>query len=97
MSTKEKLIQTTSELYETGCIDGIEGYDREELQKIADSDGNGCLVQGDRWTRTCHGYNLWDDNYSPNVGDLIYFDGCDGFAYYIVQEDDVEEEDSEEE
>ncbi len=96
MTLKEELIQKTNLLYDSGCIDGIEGYDTDDLQEIADEQGNGCLVQGGRWVRSNSFPNLHDGHYQPDEGDLIFFDGNDGYAYYIVQYEDVCEEPSEE-
>jgi len=96
MTLKQELIQKTNLLFDSGCIEGIEGFDTEVLQQIADEQGNGCLVQGDRWSRWNQGYNLHDSNYEPSEGDLLFFDGNDGYAYYIVQFEDCSEEPSEE-
>lgn len=95
MTLKQELIQKTNLLFESGCIDGIPSHDTDELQKIADEHGNGCLVQGDRWSRW-QGYNLHDSNYEPDEGDLLFFEGNDGYAYYIVAFEDVCEDPSEE-
>lgn len=96
MTLKQELIQKTNLLFESGCIDGIGGFDTDDLQKIADEQGNGRLVHGDRWWQWGQGWNLHDSNYEPSEGDLLFFEGNDEYAYYIVAFEDVCEDPSEE-